>query len=161
MNNMTSNTTWSDMSQEQWILTLRVLNKYMSSMRMVGTCITYLNEHGRVPTNKQAETLQHFWNRSQGKKQYEKDMKTNEFTTAMNNKFKANKPINHIPADIIRYNSEGEVERRPIGFKTQVNNMSTSRIQMDCAPNRYQLDTSTQNIKQTRMEKFNSVFGEE
>lgn len=152
---ITSNTTWHDMSREQWEHVLVILNKYMSSMRMVGTCRQYLQEYGRVPTRKQAETLQTFWNRSQGRKQYLKDLEQQEsldLSQQMARKFQSSRHVKHVPAEVRRYDNNGEVERTPIGFKQKVN--------LESPTNRYTLDTSIENIKKTRLERFDALFND-
>ena len=152
MKNMTSNKTWHDMSPEEWVLVLRVLNKYMSSMKMVGTCTQYLKEHGRAPTQKQAETLQTFWNRSQGKKQYEKDLELDSYTSAMNAKFKQSLPEETFKSRLIE-----EIEHRvPIGFR------APSKVESTLKPyhNSYTMDTSNEAIKKSRLEKFDALFND-
>ena len=125
---------------------------------MLDSVIQYMNDFERKPTSNQSTTLQRLWNTSSGKKKWEEyvtQQETLDLSRQMTNKFKSqsqSKHVNHVPAEIRRYGDGGEIERKPIGFKTK----ST----LTESYNRYTMDTSIENIKKTKLERFDALFNE-
>ena len=150
------------MNRSEWLITLEVMSEYMPKVNMVKDILGKMLNNGLdVPTPKQAETLQGMLNKSYVKKQivsaiqHKLDQKellatSRELTRQFEQTRTRNTSLSTSKLEVTRYNSEGEVERKPIGFKIP----ST----LDVLPNRYTMD-NVQN-RETKLERFDKIFNE-
>ena len=107
-------------------------------------------------TEGQSKTIQKLYEGSYSKKsmsaEIERRLEQNEtlqISRQMTRKFESTRTIPSSPAEIVKYNETGEIERTPIGFKTP-----------KPAENRYHMDTSAENIKRTKLERFDALFND-
>ena len=150
------------MNRSEWLITLEVMSEYMPKVNMVKDILGKMLNNGlEVPTPKQAETLQGMLDKSYIKKQIisaiqhkldQKDLlaTSRELTRQFEQSRTRNTSLSTSSLEITRYNSEGEVEKKPIGFKT----LSTLNI----PSNRYTMDNIQ--YKETRLDKFDKIFNE-
>lgn len=150
------------MNRSEWLVTLEVMGEYMPKVNMVKDILGKMLNNGlEVPTPKQAETLQGMLGKSYIKKQIistiqhkldQKDLlaTSRELTRQFEQSRTHNTSLSTSSLEITRYNSEGEVEKKPIGFKT----LSTLNI----PSNRYTMDNIQ--YKETRLDKFDKIFNE-
>lgn len=150
------------MKRDEWLVALEVMSEYMPKVNMVKDILGKMINNGlEIPTPKQAETLQNLLNNAYAKKQIidaiqhkldQKELLTTsrELTRQFEQSRTFNTSLSTNKFEITRYNSEGEVERKPIGFKIS----STFNV----SPNRYTID-NTQN-KETKLERFDKIFND-
>jgi hypothetical protein len=150
------------MKRSEWLVTLEVMAEYMPKVNMIKDILNKMVNNGlEVPTPKQAETLAGMLNKSYVKKQivdaiqHKLDQKellntSREITRQFEQTRTRNTSLSTSKLEVTRYNSEGEVERKPIGFKIP----ST----LDVLPNRYTMD-NVQN-RETKLERFDKIFNE-
>jgi len=158
MEMLKENRDWRTLSTEEWQLLLPFLKEQLPGVRMIPNILTYLEDKGWTPRDKQAQTLQRLWMTSRARVLWEKKAEqqdTLDLSLQMTKKFMSqsqSKHVNHVPAEIIRYNEGSEIERKPIGFKQK------STLQKP--HNRYTMDTSIENIRQTKLERFDALFND-
>lgn len=144
------------MEKTEMLIMLEVMNEYMPQLKMVKDLLDKTKKGEMTSlTDKQKSTLQRLFNQSYSKSkmeiEYARRLEQNEtlqVSRQMTRKFESTRTINASPAEILRYNSEGEVERTPIGFKQKQ------------TQSRYHLDVSTENIKRTKLERFDALFND-
>ena len=152
----------NQMKRSEWLVTLEVMAEYMPKVNMIKDILNKMVNNGlEVPTPKQAETLAGMLNKSYVKKQivnaiqHKLDQKellntSREITRQFEQTRTRNTSLSPSVLEIIRYNNEGEVERKPIGFKIP----STSNL----LPNRYTMDNVPN--KESKLDKFDRLFNE-
>ena len=150
------------MSREEWLITLEVMAEYMPKVNIVRDVREKMLNNGLLePTPKQAATIASMLSKSYSKKQilsaiqHKKDQSellsiSREMTRQFESTRTSNKSLNTSSLEVTRYNNEGEVERKPIGF--------TRSTTLEILPNRYTLDNIPN--KETRLEKFDKVFND-
>ena len=150
------------MNRSEWLITLEVMSEYMPKVNMVKDILGKMLNNGLdVPTPKQAETLQGMLNKSYVKKQivsaiqHKLDQKellatSRELTRQFEQTRTRNTSLSTSSLEITRYNNEGEIEKKPIGFKTS----STLNI----PSNRYTMDNIQH--RETKLERFDKIFNE-
>ena len=142
-------------NKEQWISLLEAIQHKHKNVGIINDLLHQMKTgKSQGPSPKQKAVVTKIYEESWYKDDIDRYFNTNkspvkeEIIAKINHKTY----INNIPAEVITYKDGGVIERNPIGFK--INAISTPPT------NRYTMDTSIENIKQSKLEKFDALFND-
>jgi hypothetical protein len=140
-------------NREKWVAILKVLNKYHSKMNMVGDLLSKL-ENGMINdlTPNQTEAIEKLYAESWSKDKIDSDLKQIQSQPKQEQEQVVEKKTTSL---LSTFDSPllDEIERRvPIGFKPPK--------QLHQPIGNYKMDTSDENIRMTKLQRFDALFEE-
>lgn len=137
----------NEYTPEEWKTMLTIMVKYNPKFNIARSCLEYMEQHPTAtPTEKQQYWIAKIWINSKEQKKWQQDQQAQankSFSQQMDDKLQVKQ--GNMPTSIF------EIKK----YSQQVqDNLSVQ-------PSRYTLDTSEANVKKTRLELFDQLFGDE